>query len=77
MPLLRLFGKFVMVKGSFTVEAALICPFLCVIICAMLLVTLKLYQNVGAYAEELEERQEKVLSPAELIRLEAVIEDTF
>lgn len=65
------------VKAEFTVEAALICPFLCFIICAMIMLTLELYQSVDIYAEELKQRQERDLSSADLIRLEAVTEDLF
>ncbi len=77
LPLLRLSGKFVMVKGSFTVEAALLSPFICLVICGMLLVTLNLYETVGTYAEIIKKPQEKALSSADFIRLEAVIEDSF
>lgn len=65
------------VKAGFTVEAALICPFLCLIICAMIMLTLELYQTVDTYAEELKQREENILSSADLIRLEAVAEELF
>lgn len=64
-------------KGSFTVEAALLCPFLCLMICSMLLFTLRLYYTVDEYAEQLTKRQEWSLTAPELIRLEAVMEDLF
>lgn len=65
------------VKASFTVEAALICPFLCLILCGMLQFTLQLYQKVDLFAETLLQKQEQVLSSSRLIRLEAVIEEIF
>ena len=65
------------VKAGFTVEAAMICPFLCLILCAMIQLTLELYQTVDVYAEELKEREERTLSSADLIRLEAVAEEIF
>lgn len=65
------------VKASFTVEAALICPFLCLILCGMLQFTLQLYQRVDLFAETLLQKQEQVLSSSQLIRLEAVIEEIF
>ena len=63
------------VKASFTLEAALICPFLCLILCGMLRFTLQLYQKVDLFTEKLLQKQE--LSSSQLIRLEAVIEDIF
>ena len=65
------------IKAEFTVEAALLCPFLCLMICAMIVLTLELYYTVDTYAEELRKRQERALSSANLIRLEAVAEDLF
>lgn len=64
-------------KGSFTVEAALLCPFLCLILCGMIVFTLRLYKTVDVYAKELAERQEQGLSSEELIRLEALAEEFF
>ena len=34
------------VKASYTVEAALICPLLCFILCGIMIVTLNLYKQV-------------------------------
>lgn len=70
----KLTGK---TKGSFTVEAAMICPLICLIICGMLVMTLKLYQNVNLFSKELKQRQEQSLSSADLIRMEAVAEELF
>lgn len=64
-------------KGSFTVEAAMICPLICLIICGMLVMTLKLYQNVNLFSKELKQRQEQSLSSADLIRMEAAAEELF
>lgn len=65
------------VKAGFTVEAALICPFLCLILCGMLQFTLRLYQRVDLFAARLEQEQERELPADYLIRLEAVIEGVF
>ena len=65
------------VKASFTVEAALICPFLCLILCGMLQFTLQLYQRVDLFAEILVQKQEQEFSSSHLIRLEAMIEEIF
>ena len=65
------------VKAGFTVESALLCPFLCLILCGMLQFTLELYQIVDNYAEKLMQRQEEGLTSGDLIRLEAVLEEVF
>lgn len=65
------------IKASFTVEAALLCPFLCLILCGMLQFTLRLYERVDLCATEYMKRQEQGLSSSELIRLEAVAEELF
>lgn len=65
------------IKASFTVEAALLYPFLCLIVCGMLQFTLQLYQKVDLFTETLVQQQERELSSSGLIRLEAVIEDIF
>ena len=64
-------------KASFTVEAALICPFLCLILCGMLQFTLQLYYKIDLFAEMLIQKQEQEISSSQLIRLEAVIENIF
>ena len=64
-------------KAGFTVEAALVCPFLCLIICGMLLFTLHLYQEVDTIAAWAEQGQEKGAEAIYLIRLETVMEDDF
>ena len=65
------------VKASFTVEAALIGPFLCLILCGMLQFTLQLYQRIDLFAEILVQKQEQEFSSSRLIRLEAMIEEIF
>ena len=70
-------GKGMDKKASMTVEAALICPFLCLVLCGMLVFTLKLYETVDLYTKELIKRQVQILPSPELIRLEAVAEDLF
>ena len=62
-------------KAGFTVEAALLCPFICLIICSMLIMTLRLYKNVTELSEAVKQQQENALSSADLIRLEAVAEE--
>ena len=81
-PVFRLHTLFTMVrkernkwKAGFTVEAALLSPFICLVICGMLIMTLRLYQNVTVLSEEVKQRQEKGLSSTDLIRLEAVVEE--
>ncbi len=64
-------------KASVTVEAALVCPFLCLAVCGMLLLTLQLYGKVEQYAKQLQTEEREGLSSTELIRLEAVIEEAF
>ena len=65
------------VKASFTLEAALICPFLCLILCGMLQFTLQLYQRIDLFTEIVLQKQEQEISSSHLIRLEAVVEDIF
>ena len=65
------------VKAGFAVEAALLCPFLCLMICSVLTFTLKLYQTVEDYAEEQMIRQKQGISSEMLIRMEAMTEELF
>jgi len=65
------------IKASMTVEAALLCPFLCLVLCGMLWFTLQLYGQVDAFAKTLTTPQQKMFHSMELIRLEAVAEDLF
>jgi len=60
-------------KASYTVEAALVCPFVCLILCAMIAVTFFLYQEVREFAQEaVSEVQESCLN-AQAVRLLRVI----
>lgn len=67
----------VWMKGSMTVEAALLCPFLCLVLCSMLMFTLRLYNTVDAYTEQITKRWDWSLTAPDSIRLEAVTEDFF
>lgn len=64
-------------KAGLTVEAALVCPFLCLILCGMIQFTLRLYQRTDTYAASLIQPQKQGLTSDRLIRLEAVAEDIF
>ena len=70
-------GKQMQRKASMTVEAALLCPFLCLLLCGMIVFTLQLYQRVEDYAGKLVDEKSQELTSPELIRLEAVTEDLF
>lgn len=63
------------VKAGYTVEAALLCPFLCLLLCGMILMTLNLYNRVEGYASQLESETEQSAFTIELIRIEAVAEE--
>ena len=65
------------VKAGLTVEAALVCPFLCLILCGMIQFTMQLYQRVETYAATLVQPREQELSSNQLIRLEAIAEEIF
>lgn len=60
------------VRGSLTVEAALICPLLCLVLCGMIQLTMRLYEQVETYGKMAVSRTEQRLAPADLIRLEAM-----
>lgn len=64
-------------KAVFTVEAALVCPFLCLVLCGMIQFTLHLYKTVDSYATRLMQEQVQGLSSNQLIRLEAITEEIF
>lgn len=53
----------------------MLCPFLCLVLCGMVLFTLQLYATVEEYAGELVNRQVQELPSPDLIRLEAVTEE--
>jgi len=64
-------------KAFLTVEAALVCPFLCLILCGLIQFTLCLYRTVDSYATQLMTEQMQGLSSNQLIRVEAMLEDIF
>ena len=55
----------------------MLCPFLCVILCGMIMFTMQLYERVDVYANELVNRDRQEWSSSTLIRLEAVTEDLY
>ena len=63
------------VKAGYTVEAALLCPFLCLMLCGMIVMTLTLYHRVEEYASKLEGETNRPAYTIELIRIEAVAEE--
>ena len=63
------------VKASYTVEAALLCPFLCLILCGMIFLTMELYTKTEQYAKRLQQREETKIASVDLIRIEAVAEE--
>ena len=62
------------VKASYTVEAALICPFLCFILCGIMIVTLDLYKQVEEFCIKQQENVESTVEATKWIRIEAVVE---
>lgn len=63
------------VKAGYTVEAALLCPFFCLVLCGMIVMTLMLYQRIEEYALVLESETNRPAYTVELIRMEAVAEE--
>ena len=64
-------------KASYTVEAALICPVICLILCGMIVFTLELYTKAEQLSQGLQLRKEERIASVDLIRIEAVIEETL
>ena len=62
------------VKASYTVEAALICPLLCFILCGIMIVTLSLYKQVEEFCIKQQENVESIAEATKWIRIEAVVE---
>ena len=62
------------VKASYTVEAALVCPLLCFILCGIMIVTLDLYKQVEDFCIKQQENVENTAEATKLIRIEAVVE---
>lgn len=63
------------VRGSYTIEAALICPFLCLVLCLLLSGTLALYEKVHRYGEECVQLLEQMEPASDRIRMERVVGD--
>ena len=62
------------VKASYTVEAALICPLLCFILCGIMIVTLGLYKQVEEFCIKQQENVESIAEATKWIRIEAIVE---
>lgn len=60
-------------KGSITVEAALLCPFLCLLICSMIVITFFLYDMILDYGEETMESLRKISENVNMLRIERLI----
>ena len=60
-------------KGSFTVEAALVCPFLCLIVCAMVVTTVSFYEKVDAFGTEAVRALRETDHTAEVLRIERIL----
>ena len=60
-------------KGSFTVEAALICPFVCLVICAMMVVTLSFYHKVVCFGEEMVQSLKETDNTSMVLRMERIL----
>ena len=60
-------------KGSFTVEAALICPFLCLVVCAMIVTTISFYKEVERYGTETIRELENADHNTAMLRLERTL----
>lgn len=65
------------IQGSLTVEAALVCPMLCLVLCGMIQLTMELYKRVEVYSKEVMADVEQGSSASELVRLEAVVAETL
>jgi hypothetical protein len=60
-------------RGSITVEAAMLCPFLCVVVCAMVVVTFFLYDMVGDFGEEAVTGLIDLVEGVKLLRIERMM----
>lgn len=63
------------VKASYTVEASLIFPLICFILCGIITLTLDLYKQVEDFSIEKQEKIEKEAEAIMWIRIQAVVED--
>lgn len=66
--------KKMQIKASYTVEASLIFPLICLILCGIITLTLELYYQVEYFSIEKQERVEKKAEATSWIRIEAVVE---
>ena len=60
-------------KGSYTVEAALVFPFVCIILCMSITVTLSLYEKVSVFGTEAANRLCAMKGNPETLRMERLI----
>lgn len=60
-------------KGSITIEAAMLCPFLCVIVCAMVVVTFFLYDMIEDFGEEAVTGLVDLVEGVKLLRIERMM----
>ena len=61
------------IKASYTVEAALICPLICFILCGIVILTLDLYKQVEYFAIEQQEKVESNAQAIHWIRIEQMV----
>ena len=62
------------VKASYTVEASLIFPLICFLLCAIIILTLNLYSQVENFYIEQQEKVERKAEAVHWIRIEEVVE---
>ncbi|MBE5951624.1 MAG: hypothetical protein E7260_08555 [Lachnospiraceae bacterium] len=60
-------------KGSVTVEAALVCPFVCLILCAMLVITVSFYEKVETFGTESIQRLKESDRTVTVLRMERIL----
>lgn len=60
-------------RGSITIEAAMLCPFLCVIVCAMVVVTFFLYDMIEDFGEEAVTGLVDLVEGVKLLRIERMM----
>lgn len=63
------------VKASYTVEASLIFPLICLILCGIVILTLDLYKQVETFSIEKQEKIEKEAEATIWIRIQAAVEN--
>ena len=62
------------VKASYTVEAALICPLICFMLCGIMIVTLNFYKQVETFYMKQQEEIERKAEATKWIRIEAEVQ---